>query len=157
MGHNELLSDAERALLRNVGSEGTSLDAVEGTLERLLDTLLSTVGDVDWTTDGLTLRREEVSPSAFWALGSVWMLRGPAEQYTEPVWIECAFNAARDAIISGRVDFGILDSALRGGRRSKLENQLLAYPHETKMSVPWLHSFHRDAAGWMRREKAQSQ
>jgi hypothetical protein len=54
----------------------------------------------------------------------------------EPVWVEFTFDAARDAITSGQVLFGIRDSELAGIRRSKLENRLLGFPHETKSAVP---------------------
>jgi hypothetical protein len=66
----------------------------------------------------------------------------------EPVWVEFTFDAARDAITSGQVLFGIRDSELAGIRRSKLENRLLGFPHETKSAVPWRHAFTRDASGW---------
>ena len=87
-----------------------------------------------------------MSPSALWALGTAFMLDGIDH---EPVWVELTFDAVRDSITSGQVLFGIRDSELSGMRRSKLENQLLGFPHETKSTVPWRHAFTRDSSGWV--------
>ena len=144
-------AQAEESIVRHVMTEDPQAEEVREALETLLDVLLATLGGLGpRPTDGLTIRRQAVSHSTLWALGTVHMLEGPDQ---EPVWVELAFDPTRDAITSGQLLFGIRDSELAGIRRSKLEDQLLGFPDETKSTVPWRHAFTRDPSGWKRIER----
>lgn len=143
-------AQAEQSLLGQVRTGDPHAEEVREALESLLDGLLATLGGLGpRPTDGLTIRRQEISRSALWALGTAYMLDGADH---EPVWVEFTFDPARDAIASAQVLFGIRDTELAGVRRSKLEDLLLGYPHETKSTVPWREAFTRDASGWKRME-----
>jgi hypothetical protein len=139
----------EQALLREVGADGPLSEAVRKSLEALLDELLHTLPVLDVpVTDGLIIRRDEVRSLGFWALCKVYLLEAPN---VEPAWCELEFRPGRVHIASGRVLFGIDEARVpQGVRRSKLENQLLAFPHDALDSVPWRLEFKREASGWTR-------
>jgi hypothetical protein len=108
-----------------------------------LDTFLSLLlaECLGWSgraTDGFLILREEVAPGAYFAVGTLYLID---DQSRQPVVAELRWSAEAVSLERGVVRVGMAAaSKSKYGTYDKVENALLAWPHETARDLPWEHS-----------------
>jgi hypothetical protein len=124
--------------------------AREEALDALLGALLAQFTELSpRCTDGVVILREDLGATSYFAVGTVFMIKDQARQ---PVAIELARASAGGGVESGRIRIGIArDSSGTEHQYDRVENALLASPHETAAALAWATLFERDATGWHQR------
>jgi hypothetical protein len=121
-------------------------EAVEGLVAALLS---GGLGLAPRATDGFVPLREEIGAARYFAVGMVYMIE---DQSTRAVWLDLVLTES--GIASGTVRVGVDSVGQWRGGGQKLENDLLAYPHETVAMLEWACAFERRSGGWMLRGAA---
>jgi len=134
------LDVVESAVQDAVTTESQSrAEAIDGLIAALLSAAL---GFTPRSTDGFVPLLEEIGIRRYFAVGKIFMID---DQSIHPVSLDLVF-AFGAGIAAGTVRIGVTSGEAQFNR---IENALLAYPHETAESIEWACTFDRRPDGWV--------